>query len=113
MAVIIDASQFEAGLDELFGEGKMLALQEAFTEMVFSDCRENVPVDTGNLRDTAEQHTHGVGDGEVVWPAPYAIYVHSGTSKLHSVKNGMMHWVEGTAAQRGGEWADKLTGMIV
>lgn len=108
MSLEIDASEFAAGLERMFGDARMLDVQRMFTQIVYDDTREECPVDTGNLHDTAEQTTYGVGDGEVVYPADYATYVHEGTSR-----QAAQPWIERTAAARSGEWAEKIGSMIL
>jgi HK97 gp10 family phage protein len=70
---------------------KLLAGAQAAADIVYEESQVLVPVDTGELHDTADTSVEWTGktvQGYVVYPAPYAAYVEFGTGRRGAASAG-------------------------
>lgn len=92
------------GFDKITSPANLQAANELLTEDVMLDTSGDVPVDTGNLRDSA----HLSGPDEFTYDAEYAGYVYNGTSKM-----GARPWFEDSKAMNLGYWEQAAAEFIL
>jgi hypothetical protein len=99
-----------SGMEAMLSEENLLQAQMTMQQQIFDDTQQYVPVDTGALRDTAENDLVG---GEITYNQKYANFVYN-KDHVRTVKNPQASpaWFEKASGEHAGQWVDTAFDQI-